>query len=153
MKHFDWAANKTIVTDTTGRRLTLGLFKELSDNPTAPFSLEDWRRVYVEVSDPTDYKAAMVLIGQWEHWTMLTECKAFAEHLERWRNEVNTKLRSEAFDNLRKQARDPKGTAAARFLAEQGGGSKRGRPLKEKKQEETDNARAAKDAKRLELVR
>lgn len=152
MKQFDWAANKALVTDTTGRRLTLGLFKELSDNPAAPFSLEDWRQVYVEVSDPTDYKAAMVLIGQWEHWTMLTECKAFAEHLEKWRNEVNTKLRSEAFDNLRKQARDPKGTAAARFLAEQGEGPKKRGP-KKKEAQVFEAGFANDDAKRLQVVK
>jgi hypothetical protein len=151
MKSFDWAANKALVTDSTGRRMTVGLFKELSDNPAAPFSIEDWHREYVRQSDPTDYAAAMTLIGQWEHWTMLLDCKPFMEHLEKWREEVAVKVRSEAVAELKKQSKTDKGTAAAKWLAEQGVVKTKGRVLKNA----NDNgvaARVASDAKRLQLV-
>ena len=151
MKSFDWEANKSLVTDSTGRRLTIGLFKELSDNPSAPFSIADWRRIYVEIADPTDYKAAHVLIGQWEHWTMLTECKAFATELAKWRAEVEVKLRSEAIAELRKQAKTEKGTAAAKYLA--GEAAPRGRPPKKKEDDAApETKRVADDARRLKLV-
>lgn len=148
MKPFDWIANKALVTDSTGRRLTVGLFRELSGEPSSPFSLEDWRRVYTDLADPTDYKAAMALIGQWEHWTMLLDCKPFMEHLEKWRAEVVVKLRSEGVEQLRRQAKDLKGTAAAKWLAEQGPHK---RPAK--KQNNDVNSRVARDAKLLKLVK
>lgn len=150
MKQFDWLANKAIVTDSTGRRLTVGLFKELSDNPAAPFSLEDWRKVYVQLADPTDYEAAYVLIGQWEHWNMLLDCKPFMEHLTKWRDEVAVKLRSKAIAELKKQAATDKGTAAAKWLAEQGTTKTKGRVLKNA--EDGASQRVAADAKRLKLV-
>ena len=149
MKPFDWEANKAIVTDSTGRRLTVGLFEELS-GPPAPFLLSTWHRVYVDVCDPTDYKAAMVLIGQWEHWTMLLECKAFMVELEKWRKEVEVKLRSEGVIELRRQAKDIKGTAAAKWLAEQGVVKTKGRVPKN--MEDNSAAKIASDAKRLKLV-
>lgn len=144
---FDYIKFKPLVTDTTGRRLTLGLFKELSNEPSAPFSIHDWHATYVRVSDPTDYKAAMELIGNWDHWLMLCECKGFAEHLAAWRKEVDVKLRSEAIDELKKQSRSDKGTAAAKWLAEEGSRATKRTP----KQQPTED-RTAGDAKRLGLI-
>ena len=151
MKQYDWSANKALVTDSTGRRMTVGLFKELSDNPAAPFSIDDWHKEYVRLSDPTDYTAAMALIGQWEHWTMLLDCKPFMEHLTKWREEVSVKLRSEAIAELKKQSKTDKGTAAAKWLAEQSVTKTKGRVLKNAEDNKAAE-RVANDAKRLQLV-
>lgn len=151
-KPFDWEANKSIVTDSTGRKLTIGLFEELADGGTPPFKLSDWRKVYIELADPTDYKAALTLIG-WDHWQALLKCKSFVEHLEQWRAEVDTKLRSNAIEELKLQSKGAKGTAAARWLAEQGGSATKrrvGRPASPEKQPE-EHDRSNKDAARLGL--
>lgn len=148
---YDYEANKHLLVDSTGRRLTVGLFQELSDNPAAPFSLADWRRVYVECADPTDYAACQRLLGSWDHWQLLLECKGFMEHLQRWRDEVDAKLRSEAIAELKHQSKGAKGTMAAKWLAERGAvPMKRGRPRKEE-QPTAEVDRAKKDAERLGL--
>jgi hypothetical protein len=147
---YDWEANKKKLLDSTGRKLTVGLFVELTDNPaTAVFMLSDWREKYVAISDPTDYKAAAALIGSWDHWQALVANKAFNAELVKWREEVHVKLKSEALDLLRKHAKGPQGTGAAKWLAE-GGLSPRkpGRPKKEEEDEPETN-RVSADAKRL----
>lgn len=158
--HYDYEANKHLLVDSTGRRLTVGLFEEWAD-PTSSakpiFRLGDWRKVYVEVGDPTDYKAALVLIGSWEHWQLLVDNPRFRAELESWRKEVEVKLRSEAIDHLKRHARDPKGTAAAKWLAEAGFNGeqvkrKPGRPKKDEEPAAEDGSRVRNDAKRLGLV-
>jgi hypothetical protein len=154
MKSFDWEANRSLVCDSTGRKLTVGLFEELADSAATikpPFKLADWRKVYVEIADPNDYKAALVLIGNWDHWQMLLGCKSFAAELEKWRHEVHAKLRSDAIAQLVKQSKSDKGTAAAKVLLDLGAEpKKRGRPAKDEEQQEVN--RAGQDARRLGLI-
>jgi hypothetical protein len=148
---FDYKANKHVLCDSLGRRLTTGLFQELADPLTKSkpvFKLVDWREVYIDIADPTDYKAAMELIGDWEHWKMLVANPVFNSHLEEWRAEVVTKIKSQAIVNLRTLALSPQGTAAAKYLAEHGYLPKKSTKKKEAKQEEDTTAE---DAKRLGL--
>lgn len=129
------------------------MFVELSDSETIKpiFSLAEWRTVYVDIADPTDYRAALSLLGDWEHWQwLLQKSSAFAENVSAWREEVATKLASEGVAHLRKQAKDVKGVAAARWLAEKGFVLKsRGRPPKTKEEESSDFGRVSGDYKRL----
>ena len=155
---FDWEANRHLVCDSTGRKLTVGLFEELADPACSikpPFKLADWRKTYVELADPSDYKAAQVLIGNWDHWTALLGCKSFLAELVKWREEVLVKLRSDALASLVKQSRSDKGTAAAKYLAELGGtGAKRGRPAKHKEDDDLHpRSSVGADAARLGLIK
>lgn len=153
MKTYDYAANKAKLCDVMGRRLTTGLFEELQDKDTAAsavFKLSDWKKEYVEICDPTGYRAAMALIGDWAHWQLLANNPIFKEHLEEWKKEVETKLKSEAIEELRTQATLATGTSAAKYLAE------KGYAKKEKKAKETipeGEDRAGSDVKRLGLKR
>lgn len=156
MKVYDYAANKHKLVDSTGRRLTTGLFEELADNPaTAVFTLREWRKVYIDVADPTDYQAALCLIGDWDHWNLVAESPSFRACLERWRREVEIKLRSQAILEMVKQSRSPKGTQAAKWLAEAGFVVRDKRNKKNKEDEEQAskeaNSKIAQDAKRLGL--
>lgn len=142
---YDYQANKSSMLDSTGRRLSSGLFKELNGDQNALFSLEQWHKDYVKISDPTEYKAAMELIGDWEHWKFLRANPVIAKIFDEWKEEVATKLKSEAIKNLKDLAKTDKGAAAARWLAEgQFAPKKVGRP---KKEEAT--GRPVEDAKRL----
>jgi hypothetical protein len=115
------------------------------------FKLSEWRQTYVDIADPTDYRAALVLIGDWEHWQwLLSKCEAFAKHVAAWREEVYVKLASEGVAQLRKQAKTDKGAAAARWLADKGFVPKnKGRPPKDKQHEVLDLGRVTSDLKRL----
>lgn len=150
-KAYDYEGNKTKLLDPiNNRRLTVALFKELSVTPHIPtvFSLEEWRKVYVDVADPTDYKAMKVLLGDWEHWKLIVENQTIAPIVGQWRDEVNVKLKSEGIAAIRKLAAT-KDSAAKTLMSNEWDKTqaKRGRPSK--KQEHAEVHRHGDDAKRL----
>jgi hypothetical protein len=118
---YDYEANKSKLLDSTGRRITSGLFHELNDSGVTPvFYLKDWKKVYVDIADPTEYETAMELIGDWDHWKILRSNPIVAAHFDEWAKEVETKVRSKAIKQMMIQSKTDKGAAAARWLAEAG---------------------------------
>ena len=100
------------------RRPTRKQFKQY--NPDGKEDLEEWRERFVAIADPTEYRAAIDLVGSWAEWQRFKkEWKEFRDIiLIEWLAEVEIKLRSEAIANMCEQALDPKGTAAAKWIAE-----------------------------------
>lgn len=135
--------------DSCGKRLTRALFWETRnakgeyDNPIYTLKERDHRdlpsarRIYLECADPTEWVAAHVLLGSWEHWHRLLSCPWFKEHIREWRDALETKMRSEALRQIANTSRGatPQSFAAARFLAEKGWEPKKtGRPAKADKE-------------------
>ncbi len=123
IEKFDRNKYKSLVTDVMGRNLTIALFHETNDGRTEikpVWKLSDWKEAYLEIGDPTDYAAAMHLIGDWNHWQQIAEKSQIAAAIKVWRKELSIKLRSEAIQYLKEQAKSPKGTTAAKWLAENG---------------------------------
>lgn len=123
LPEFDRKKNLKLVQDTSGKNLTIALFKETNDGRSAHkyvWTMKEWKEVYLHYSDPTEYLPAIHLIGDWNHWKMITKSWGCEPFIKEWREEVKIKLRAEAIAHLREQAASPKGTAAARWLAEQG---------------------------------
>lgn len=151
--------DRSVFRDVLGRRLTIGLFKEtnVQKEKTPPFSLEDWRKVYVETRDPSEYKAAMALIGDWDHWLYLRESSVIKPYVDAWAVEMDALLKSEAMDALQALAKSPGGAAAAKWLAEGQYKEKKavGRPKKEKDEPPAskDEQRIMQDAERLFRVK
>ena len=139
--------------DTKGQWRTRSLFKETIDPTsiasgwTPEFTLKEqdddglpsMRRLYMDIGDPTEYQFAMDVLGSWEHWCKMCESKWFSEHVEKWRAELETKLRSDAVMDLVEIAKAGTGqsTQAAKWLAEgrwkeasERKATKRGRPSK-----------------------
>ncbi len=120
--------------DTQGRYRTRSLFKELIDNKTGSkydyvYTLAQAKKIYLDTKDPTEYKAAMKLVGNWEHWMKLIITPLFLLHLIKWREEMEVMLRAEAIEDIRIAAKTQKGFSAAKWLAEKGWDiHKRGRP-------------------------
>lgn len=154
LKPFAYELNKSKLVDPeNNRRLTAALFEETNVTPRiAPlFSLEEWGKVYVEIADPTDYKAAMMLLGNWEHWKMIVENQSVLPYVERWREEVTVKLKSEAVANIRKLSTSKDAAAKTMMLGEWDKPARgRGRPKEEKKVEPLP-AHILDDHKRLGL--
>ena len=100
------------------RRPTRKQFKQY--NPDGKEDLEEWRERFVAIADPTEYRAAIDLVGSWAEWQRFKkEWKEFRDViLIDWLAEVEIKLRSDAIGNMCEQALDPKGTAAAKWIAE-----------------------------------
>lgn len=77
------------------------------------------RKTFVSENDPTGWKWCMKYLGDWDQWTKLLKCKWFAEAFEIWRDELKTKVQSEALDRLREisVSESPQALQAAKFLA------------------------------------
>ena len=103
---------------TVSRFPSKGKFTQYNDKGTE--DLEEWRKQFVAIADPTEYNAAITLAGSWSEWQRIKrEWPEFRDKiLIDWLAEVEVKLRSEAIGNLCQQALDPKGSAAAKWIAE-----------------------------------
>jgi hypothetical protein len=165
MKPYDFEANRDKLFDPFGKAVVTGLFEELSDPRIGGkyilFKLSDWKKAYLEISDPTEYEAAHLLIGSWKHWNLMLKNPVFRKCVEEWRNELSLKLEAEAFQNIREQAKLGN-TTAAKFIAkhEYKEGvlkNKVGRPKKEDSEEIVDaveseaTKKVAEDMSRLGL--
>lgn len=120
MKHFDYTTIQHNVVDRYGRKVVLSLFKEFKRTDFTPlWSLQsDWKRIYLEVSDPTEYETAMCLIGDWEHYNVIRNHPKIKPIMDKWAKEVEVKLRSQSILKMVKHASAPNGASAAKWLAE-----------------------------------
>ena len=146
--------------DSIGRWLTKALFVELTDKDMAKkyppkLSLEEAKIIYLESMDPTEYTAATKIVGNWDHWQALLKSPPIMEHINKWRDELEIKIRSESIKQAIKIAGGDKGFQAAKWLADKGWEPKvAGRPSKAKIAHETKVAvglreELADDAKRV----
>jgi hypothetical protein len=134
--------------NTMGTRYLKGLFYEttLQDKSSVVYTLKDQDhlgyvslyRLYTEADDPTEYKFATQHLDGWEHWEALCQCSWFKPYLDRWRRELETRLRARALLEIRAVANDPDHPSsyhANKYLLDGSwkptGESKRGRPTKE----------------------
>lgn len=113
----------------------------------------------MEVADPTEYDFALQAFGSWENWQRLAGPEGpdwFLPFITAWRNELEVKLRREAFLHMRELAKGK--TDAAKWLAEgRWDTRKAGRPSTEERKRELAKVTAitsgyTDDAKRLGLV-
>tara|TARA_R110000868_G_scaffold373983_1_gene638337 strand:- start:84 stop:563 length:480 start_codon:yes stop_codon:yes gene_type:complete len=152
--------DKTKFLDGSGKRVILGLFKEFSrvDVKFKPiYTLAQWKDVFLDCRDPSEYAVAMHLLGDWDHWLEIRNHPIIKEHVDKWHKELEVKLRSEAIQQMKHHAKQVGGTAAAKWLADKGytdGISKRGigRPKEEKEVPIKNIGRIAGDMARLGIV-
>jgi hypothetical protein len=137
------------LTDSVGRPLTQSLFLEISYSEEAIYTLKDvdymyndkvyfsMKRLYLEVSDPTEYEFASKYLLNWKHWQRICENKVLRKHIDEWREELEVKLRSQATYKIMQEA--DKGTyQAAKWLADRGWDTRgAGRPTKLEKEKQS----------------
>lgn len=141
--------NLASFTSATGRIPSRALFKEYAvganQNPDdCPFSITEWRKIFVDTGDITEYDAAIKFFGSWEDWETFKRNWPYFRTtiLKKWKEELEIKLRSDA---VREMVRQSKAShAAARWIAEGGYKPKagKGRPAKAEVEAE-ENIRAA----------
>lgn len=134
--------------DKQGRYRTRSLFWEYKVDGYDPvFTLKEYdykgclslRRKYLEIADPTEYEFAKRMFASWEHWDRIKDVPWFNELLEDWRKELNVKLNSEMYHNMKQVVdKDPcssLGVGATKFIhdnyVKRKAAPKRGRPTKE----------------------
>lgn len=136
--------------DDRGRYKTLSLFLEIDYNKDAIYTLKGYdhtygdkvypslKRLYLECSDPTEYEFASRYLADWDHWQKMCNNKVLATHIEKWRYELELKLRAEGVQRIIRSARSKGNWLAAKFLAEKGWDVRiAGRPSKEDVERET----------------
>lgn len=64
------------------------------------------RKLYLEEMDPTEYRFANKYLGGWDHFTKLKESDWFMEYLENWREELEVKLKSLAYERVMNEAQN-----------------------------------------------
>lgn len=152
--------DRTKFLDGSGKRVVLQLFKEFArvDVKFKPvYTLQEWKEVFLECRDPSEYSVAMTLLGDWEHWLEVRNHPVIKPHIDKWHSELEVKLRSEAIAQMKAHAKQPGGTAAAKWLADKGyatEGVKKpvGRPKKEEEVPTPSLGRIAGDMARLGIV-
>jgi len=90
------------------------------------------RKLYLEMEDPTEYLFAQEVLGSWDHWQKLCNSALVFEHIKKWREELEIKLKAKAIGAMVDTAltAGSKGTTAAKWLATGGFNSGKGRPTK-----------------------
>lgn len=136
---------KSQYTDKMGRFMTRSLFietilKEQSEKGIKPmYSLtgvkgyKDVHDMYINSNDPTGYSFAIEAFESWDHFQYLAGLAWFRKHLASWESELEVKMRSQGLRALMTTAttEGSRGTTAAKYVADAGWKTKRGRPSKE----------------------
>lgn len=152
--------DRTKFLDGSGKRVILQLFKEFA-RPDVKFkpvyTLQQWKEVFLDCRDPSEYLPAQTLLGDWEHWLEVRNHALIKPHVDKWQAELEVKLRSEAIQQIKNHAKQPGGTAAAKWLADKGYASEVvkkpvGRPKKEEVELPPLPSRIANDMARLGIV-
>ena len=142
--------NKSLLKTNNGMPLTQGLFLEMGYGEYSVFTLKDedylykdklypsLKRIYLEEEDPNEYIFATKHLLGWEHWQRMCANKELAKHIDKWRYELELKLRSAAIQQIKMFATTEKGFQAAKWLADRGWDNRgAGRPSKADIERET----------------
>lgn len=135
--------DKNLLTDSSGKPLTQGLFLEIGYGDSAIYTLKDddhkyndrvllsIKKLYLEMEDTTEYEFANKFFLGWSHWQRICNNKVLRKYIDEWRTELDLKLRARAVKLMIEQA-DGGGYQAVKWLADRGWDIKRaGRPTKE----------------------
>lgn len=146
---------KTEFYNVSGRALTKALFYEMctTDPKTIMYTLKDHPhegfpslyQLYMDCEDPTEFDFASQHLAGWAHWQMLCNSNWFKEYLDRWRWELDLKIKSKALRRLTEEAKEGKNVFQAnKFLIESGWLPKKdssnpvGRPTQERIKQEAE---------------
>lgn len=159
--------DKSVLKSTNGIPLTQSLFLEIGYTDYSVYTLKDedyeykgkvypsLKKLFIEMEDVGEYLFACEYLLGWDHWQRLCANKQVAEHIEKWRYELELKLRSQAIMEIRAKSKVEKGINAAKWIAEKGWDKRQaGRPTKAEVERETKvmadlNQMFAEDAKRI----
>lgn len=142
--------DKASLKSTNGIPLTQSLFLEIGYTEYSVFTLKDddyeykgkvypsLKKLYLEMEDVGEYLFACEYLLGWEHWQRLCSNKQISKEIEKWRYELELKLRSKAIIEIRNRSKTEKGINASKWLAEKGWDKRQaGRPSKEEVERET----------------
>lgn len=120
------------------------------------------KRLYLEMEDPTEYEFANKYLFNYDHWKELCSQEWFKEHLYKWRDELELRLKARALIMINSiaQSGGRESLTAAKFLFREVWADRKdtpGRPSKQRIKEEAanlvkDELKAVDDLKRLGIL-
>jgi hypothetical protein len=152
-----------------GQWLTKALFLEtsygeteyhlytLKDQDDQDRGLKSLYLLYMAEEDLTEYDFAQKHLGGWEHWQELAQAPWFKRYLNRWRRELELKIKATALKGIINisNAGGKESLSALKFLVEKGWierpEGKRGRPTKEEIKHELTNKELEEHLERINL--
>lgn len=157
--------DKSKFKDAGGRYLTQSLFIENGDLRYAMYTLADTdkevdgvvypslRSLYLSELDPTEYEFANKWLWGWDHWQKLSNNALLKEEIDKWREELEIKLRAVAIRSILTNGLGDK-VGAAQWIADGKWKQLRGRPSKaelarEKRVRERAATEGAEEASRI----
>lgn len=144
--------DKSLLKDSKGRYITQGLFFEFAQNPeNAIYTLDgedkscknnravrdliSLKRRYLEAEDPMEYNFACEWLYDWEHWQRILANKVLRRHIDKWREELEIKIRSNGFQQMLDKAEEGD-IQAVKYISNKGWDQRAGRPSKSDQQRE-----------------
>jgi hypothetical protein len=125
--------DKAKLKDSRGRPLTQSLFLEVGYNTEfAVYTLKDedyeyqgktyysLKQLYLAYEDVIEYDFANKYLLGWQHWQRICRNKMFTKHVEEWREELELKMRAQAFKDIVDLSSGDKGFQAAKWIADKG---------------------------------
>lgn len=78
------------------------------------------KRLYLEMSDVTEYEFATTYLDGWQHWKALLASPACRKHIDEWREELELKLRAQGLRQMIDMAQneDKPSYQASKYLAD-----------------------------------
>lgn len=145
--------DKNLLKDEKGRYLTQGLFFEVAQNPSnAVFTLDgedknnennravrpliSLKKRFLEMEDPFEYEFATTWLVDWEHWQRILANKLLFRHINKWREELEIKIRSAGFQQMLDKASTDNDIQAIKYIANRGWDIRSGRPNKSEQEKE-----------------
>lgn len=131
--------------NSNGQLLRRGIFLEEAVEPTnIIYTLRDedhkgypsLYRLYMEMMDVTEYEFATTYLHSWKHWQDVSNSPWFRPYIDRWRHELELKLKVRAIKEIMHEASSggKNSFAANKWLVDKGWapteGRGRGRPSK-----------------------
>ena len=172
----DFTKLHEVMKDEQGRYRTISLFWELrhqAGNYEPVFTLKSYdlqkedklypslKKIYLTYDHVPgfEYEFATDVFGSWDHWQKITHSKGtLKDTVQEWRDELDVRIKAQSLKAMMLASRDndAKGVNAAKYLAEKGYASKRGRPSKEEVEREkriqaSANKELAEDLERIGL--
>lgn len=157
--------DKSKLLDSGGKPLTQSLFLEIGYSDQSVYTLKEddyeykgtvypsLKRLYMEMSDPTEYDFAIKYLLGWKHWKRLCANKLIRSYIDEWREELELKLRSKGVKEAMKAA-ELGGFQAAKWLADKGWDQRQaGRPSKAEIERETKVIARLNDEFSADIVR
>lgn len=139
--------DKSTFVNSNGEHMTSGLFWEtaLNDRTMACYTFKEYDMEkngktiysiysrYMDEADVTEYEFAKKYFVNWFQWEQICKSPLCQPYIERMREELSVKLRSQAIRNIITLSKDEKGFQAAKYIVEKKWELKRGRPSKAEK--------------------